>query len=297
MIDQDQLNGEFQRVGELVQQKLERVLTARGETTRLLSAMRYASLNGGKRIRPFLLYQCAGLFNVCEDSKATVAAAIEMVHCYSLIHDDLPAMDDDDMRRGLPTTHIVYDEATAILAGNALLTLAYDLLSQAECHANPQIRLRLIKFLSDSVGHKGMLGGQMMDLQAKELKLDMGGVTRLQHLKTGCLIDFSCRAGGYLGGASDHLMEMLRGYAHAIGLAYQMTDDLLDVSGQQDLVGKRVGKDEAENKVTFVSLLGEEDAREHVKHLVDHAVDYLKDFGAKADMLRALAYYILERRM
>jgi len=243
----------------------------------LFDAMRWSTLNGGKRLRPFLALQSAQLFGVDRDRALRTGAAVEFVHCYSLVHDDLPAMDDDDLRRGQPTTHKKFDEATAILAGDALLTLAFLALARA-------------------AGAEGMVGGQMFDLCAAELELDMAGVTRLQRLKTGQLIGFSCESGAILGKASEEARHALHNYAHDLGLAFQITDDLLDVEGTEEQVGKKVGKDADAGKATFVSILGVERAKVQANMLAEQAASHLDIFGVEADLLKDVAKFVVERR-
>ncbi len=263
----------------------------------VIAAMRYASLGGGKRIRPFLVMQSAGLFNVQEGRALRAASAIEMVHCYSLVHDDLPAMDDDDLRRGRPTTHIEFDEATAILAGDALLTKAFEVMADADTHPDGRVRADLCLALSKAAGDHGMVGGQMLDLVAEETgrELDIPEITRLQRMKTGMLIAVSCEIGAILGKASEHARHMLDHYAHDIGLAFQIADDLLDVEGDAEVVGKKTGKDAARGKATFVSLLGVEQAREQARILADQAAKHLDLFGEKATFLKDLARFIITR--
>jgi farnesyl diphosphate synthase len=267
-----------------------------GLDARLFQAMRYATLGGGKRMRPFLALQSARLFSVSEACALRVACAVEMVHCYSLVHDDLPAMDDDDMRRGRPTVHKQFDEATAILAGDGLLTAAFAVLADPLTHADPLVRAELVLALANAAGHEGMVAGQMIDLAAENAVLDIGAITRLQRLKTGALICFSGEAGAILGKAPAQLRGALHGYAQALGLAFQMTDDLLDAEGSAGEVGKRTGKDAARGKATFVSLLGAERARAQVRMLADQASAHLDLFGEKADLLRDLAHWVVDRR-
>ena len=279
-----------------VEEVLEAVLPYEGGLeARLFESMRYATLGGGKRFRPFLVTQSA-LFSVSRASALRAAAAIELVHCYSLVHDDLPAMDDDDLRRGRPTVHKQFDDATAILAGDALLTLAFEVLADPRTHDNGSVRADLVAALATAAGAHGMVGGQMLDLAAESIQLDMGGITRLQRLKTGALIAFSCEAGAILGHASTEPREALRGYAHDLGLTFQIADDLLDVEGTIEETGKAVGKDAAAGKATFVSILGVERAREQAKLLAKQAVEHLAIFDDSADPLRAAAYFVVERR-
>jgi farnesyl diphosphate synthase len=267
-----------------------------GFEARLYKAMRYATLGGGKRMRPFLTLQSARLFAVSEACAIRVACAVEMVHCYSLVHDDLPAMDDDDMRRGRPTVHKQFDEATAVLAGDGLLTAAFAVLADPLTHADATVRAELALELANAAGPEGMVAGQMIDLAAEHEALDIGAITRLQRLKTGALICFATEAGAILGKAPAQLRSALHGYAQALGLAFQMTDDLLDAEGSASEVGKRTGKDAARGKATFVSLMGAERARAQVGMLADQASAHLDLFGEKADLLRDLARWVVDRR-
>ncbi|WP_147164363.1 polyprenyl synthetase family protein [Pararhodospirillum oryzae] len=266
---------------------------------RVVEAMRYASLDGGKRLRPFLVLQSAGLFSVARTCALNVAAAIEMVHCYSLVHDDLPAMDNDDLRRGRPTTHRAYDEATAILAGDALLTKAFEVLALGGTHADPAVRSDLVLELALASGGRGMVGGQMIDLMAERGLLDgvqdVAAITRMHTMKTGRLISFSTIAGAILGKAPRPLRHALAAYAHDLGLAFQIADDLLDVEGSTATLGKTAGKDQAAGKSTFVSLLGLDRAREQARALSEQAVGHLDVFDEKADLLREVARFVVER--
>jgi farnesyl diphosphate synthase len=267
---------------------------------RLMAAMRHAA-SGGKRIRPFLLVESAAIFGVSESSSLPAAAAFECVHCYSLVHDDLPAMDDDDLRRGQPTTHKAFDEATAILAGDALLTLAFDLLAQLDLDA--ERRVALIALLAQSSGMGGMVGGQMLDLEAegrfhenkRPLSLSTAEIERLQSMKTGALLAAACTAGAILGRASDTDRTALARYAKALGLAFQIADDLLDAEGDAATLGKAAAKDAGKGKATFVSLLGVDGARKKLTALVDEAVTALTPFGARAAMLQDCARFIAAR--
>jgi len=267
-----------------------------GHENRVIEAMRYSALAGGKRVRPFLVTASADLFGVSRDNSQRAAAAVEMVHCYSLIHDDLPAMDDDNVRRGQPTCHVAFDEATAILAGDGLLTKAFEVLSDDATHQDAGVRADLVLALAKASGDAGMVGGQMIDLYAEDHELDVPEITRLQRMKTGALIAVSCQMGGILGKASEHACHQLHLYAHDIGLAFQIADDLLDVEGDEAEVGKKTGKDEAAGKATFVSLLGIDKAREQADILSRQAQEHLESFGDKADQLRALAHFIVNRR-
>jgi farnesyl diphosphate synthase len=266
---------------------------------RLFDAMRYSTLAGGKRLRPFLVLRSAALFEVPLDWAMPSAAAIEMVHTYSLVHDDLPAMDDDDLRRGLPTCHKKFDDATAILAGDSLLTLAFELVAAPGGHPDPGVRAEITHQLAIAAGGGGMAGGQMMDLAAEDSTLDLTAVTRLQGKKTGALFHFSCVAGAILAkrGAAESMERTALGrYAEAIGLAFQIADDLLDVEGSEADLGKAVQKDAAAGKATFVNLLGLEGARNRAAQLVDEAISALQPFDDKADLLRDVARFIVARK-
>ena len=269
---------------------------ADGPERRVTEAMRYASLAGGKRLRPFLVLEGARLLDVEEQHALRAAAALEMVHCYSLVHDDLPAMDDDDMRRGRPTVHKAFDEATAILAGDGLLTRAFEVLADPATHPDGGVRCALVAALARAAGAEGMVGGQMIDLAVEHRATGIGEVTRLQRLKTGALIHFACAAGPILAHAPAQLRDALHFYAQDFGLAFQMADDLLDVEGDPATLGKATGKDAGRGKATFVSLLGVERAREQASRLADQAAAHLAPFGASADGLRQLARWAVERR-
>ena len=276
---------------------LDRLLpTSVGPEARLFDAMRYATLNGGKRLRPFLVTAGAELFDVARAQALRAAAAVELIHCYSLVHDDLPAMDDDDLRRGRPTCQIEFDEATAILAGDALLTLAFEVLADPATHPDATIRIALVGALAAAAGGEGMVGGQMFDLVAEGQALDLDQITRLQALKTGRLIKVSCAAGAILGAASAEARQALDAYAQDLGLAFQIADALLDVEGSEAEVGKKVGKDADAGKATFVSLLGIPEARNRAARLAERAVSHLEIFGEKADLLRDVARFVVERR-
>jgi farnesyl diphosphate synthase len=273
----------------------------RARPPRLLAAMRHAALDGGKRLRPFLVVETADLFGVARSQALTAAAALECLHCYSLVHDDLPAMDNDAMRRGKPTVHKAFDEATAILAGDALLTLAFDVMARADVHPDPAVRIALIVALARAAGVGGMAGGQMMDLAAegrfgaREHQTE-SGVTALQAMKTGALIRFACQTGAMLGGASAAERGALERFGDAVGAAFQIADDLLDLEGDSAAMGKRTGKDAAAGKATLASILGVDAARRRLAALVEEADSALAVFDARADMLRAAARFIAERR-
>lgn len=266
-----------------------------GEET-IIQAMRYSALSGGKRLRPFLTVASAHLFGVSREASLLTAAAIEFIHTYSLIHDDLPAMDNDSLRRGKPTCHVVFGEAAAILAGDALLTYAFQVLADDRVHADPMVRCELIRTLAAASGYRGMVGGQMMDLQAENKTLSIDEIIRLQRLKTGELFAMSCEAGAILGKAPRSMRNALRGYAHDMGLAFQITDDLLDAEGTRAEVGKSVNKDRQAGKATLVSVMGVERAREQAKILASQARGHLEIFDKKADNLRSLAEFVVERK-
>jgi farnesyl diphosphate synthase len=258
--------------------------------------MRYAALGGGKRFRPFLVVETAALFGVPLARALDVAAAVECVHCYSLVHDDLPAMDDDDLRRGRPTVHIAFDEATAILAGDALLTLAFEILARPDTVPDATIRSELVLGLALAAGKDGMVGGQMLDLIAEGEQVDLDAVAEIQRLKTGALIEFSVGAGAILGrGTSDQRLSLAR-FARALGLAFQIADDLLDAEGDTAEVGKATLKDAAAGKATFVSLLGIEASRSKLKELEREAADALRAWDGRADVLREATRFVSLRR-
>jgi farnesyl diphosphate synthase len=269
---------------------------------RLMAAMRHASLGGGKRLRPFLVVETARLFKVPRERALNVGAALECVHCYSLAHDDLPAMDNDALRRGQPTVHKAFDEATAILAGDGLLTLAFDILSRPETHPNPAVRIALVGLLARASGLGGMVGGQMLDLAAegrfadRPLILDEGEVTTLQAMKTGALLRFACLAGAVLAEAPAARREALDRYGSALGRAFQIADDLLDLEGDAAMVGKSTGKDAAAGKATLVGVLGVASAKALLKALTAQAEAALSVFGADAAILKAAAHFVAERQ-
>jgi farnesyl diphosphate synthase len=262
---------------------------------RLYEAMRHAAIGGGKRLRPLFVLAACDLFHVDRQAALRVATAIEAIHVYSLIHDDMPCMDDDDLRRGKPTVHKAFDEATAVLAGDSLHALAFEILADPETHADPFVRAELVTELARASGPAGMAGGQMMDLEAENATFDLQTVTRLQQLKTGALIMFCLEAAAIMGRVVPEGRGHLRGYARDVGLAFQIADDLLDVEGEAERTGKAVRKDMAAGKATFLSLLGIERARAQSKMLVDQAIAQLQSYGTKADLLRAIALYAIER--
>jgi farnesyl diphosphate synthase len=292
------LNERMTEVADLVTETLDRLLPAvpgpRGE---VVEAMRYACLGGGKRLRPFLLISSADLYDVPRSQSARAAAALEMIHCYSLVHDDLPAMDDADTRRGRPSAHKAFHEATAILAGDGLLTHAFGVLASPETAEDPAIRARLIAGLADAAGADGMVGGQMIDIAAERegTDFDLEGISELQSLKTGALIRYACEAGAVMGGADADGEKALAQYADDLGLAFQIVDDLLDVTGTEEQLGKPAGQDQAMGKATFVGLLGIEGAQEKAQSLVDRASASLSPFGNAATPLADVAQFVLKR--
>ena len=287
---------------------LDRLLSAipaEGEIARpqrVIEAMRYASLGGGKRLRPFLTVETAALFGVRREHALMAGAAIECVHCYSLVHDDLPAMDDDDLRRGRPTAHKAFDEATAILAGDGLLTFAFDILARPETHPDPAVRIALVTGLARASGLGGMVGGQMLDLAAEgrfgrnDTPQGEKDVLTLQAMKTGAILRFCCSAGAILGGAPASQRDAVDRYGQAIGQAFQIADDLLDVEGDAATLGKAAGKDAAHGKATLVDLLGRDGAHARLDRLVAEAEEALAPFGGDAAILKDAARFVAERR-
>ena len=272
-----------------------------GREARLAEAMRYASLGGGKRMRGFLVMEVASLFAVSRRCAARVAASVEMVHAYSLVHDDLPSMDDDDLRRGQPSTHRKFDEATAILAGDALQTRAFEVLADVSTHSDPLARCELVLVLALASGASGMVGGQMIDIEAERAQIKgetvgLAEVTRLHALKTGRLIQASAEAGAILGRAAGPLRAQIAAFGRDLGAAFQIADDVLDVTAEQGVLGKTVGKDQASGKATFVTLLGVDRAAEQARVLAEQAAGHLSGFGREADPLRWLARFAVERR-
>ncbi|MFW2828562.1 polyprenyl synthetase family protein [Sphingomonas sp. ID0503] len=262
---------------------------------KLYEAMRHATIGGGKRLRPLLVVAASALFNVERVAALRVATAIECIHVYSLIHDDMPCMDDDDMRRGKATVHKAFDEATAVLAGDSLHALAFEILADPATHGDPFVRAELVLELARASGPAGMAGGQMMDLVAETESFDLATVTRLQQLKTGALIGFCLEAAAIMGKVPPEGRTSLRGYARDIGLAFQIADDLLDIEGDEAIAGKALGKDAAAGKATFVSLLGADRARQQARMLVDQAIAHLSAFGTKAELLVEIARYAVSR--
>jgi farnesyl diphosphate synthase len=292
-----QLEARLKETAERVNVALDGLLPKpQGSEERLLTAIRYSALDGGKRLRPFFTIETGRMFDADEGSLLRVACAIECVHTYSLIHDDLPCMDDDDLRRGRPTLHRAYDEATALLAGDALLTFAFELLGDPQTHPDPQMRCLLIGALAKAAGAQGMVAGQAADMAGADIGSDLIGVTRMNRLKTGALINFSVDAGAMVGCASEAEKTALSRYAHDVGLAFQMVDDLLDAEGVVRDTGKAVGKDHARGKVNFVTVLGAEATRDRIRMLAAQAKRHLALFGPRASVLVQAVDFIVERR-
>lgn len=279
-----------------VETVLEQVLPApHGRHARVLEAMRYATFAGGKRLRPYMTLAGARLFGVPEARALRAAAAIEVLHTYSLVHDDLPCMDDDDLRRGRPTTHRQFDEATAVLAGDGLLTIAFEILADPATHPSGEVRARLVSRLAKAAGGDGMIGGQMMDMQSAHHDYDQNEVILLQRMKTGALFEFSSEAGAILAEAGEDDQARLRSFARDVGLAFQIADDLIDLTGAAETAGKAVGKDQAQGKATLISIWGIDGARVESRRLADSAAGILSCYGPVADELRALPYFLLDR--
>ncbi|GAA0586488.1 polyprenyl synthetase family protein [Rhizomicrobium electricum] len=290
------LGGALDKAAKATENTLERVLPQpHGLHSRIHEAMRYATFAGGKRLRPFLVIECAGLFGVEAARASRTAAAIEVLHTYSLVHDDLPAMDNDDLRRGRPTTHKAFDEATAILTGDGLLTIAFEILSHPETHPSAEVRVKLIARLAEAAGCNGMIGGQMIDMVAATRSFDAEEIKLLQRLKTGQLFEFSCEAGAILAEAGPEHQDRLRAFARDMGLVFQITDDLLDVTSTAEKTGKAVGKDQEHGKATLVSIYGIEGARAEAKKISDRAVASLEPYGERAAALRDLLPFLLTR--
>ena len=297
-IEGDLLKDGLKRVQSEIDSVFDAFLPVPGDTrARLVKAMRYAAIGGGKRVRPLLLVGTAELFGADRTAALRAGAAVEAIHCYSLIHDDLPCMDDDDLRHGKATLHNVYDEATAVLAGDALHALAFEILAVTGTSADPFVRSELIMTLGTASGMNGMAGGQMMDMVADEegVTYDLQAITRLQQLKTGALLSCAVEMGAVLGKVPVERRAHLRAYSRDIGLAFQIADDLLDVEGDAKLAGKALRKDQSQGKQTFVTLMGIDQAREQARMLVDQAIGHLSSHGAEADILRSLARFIVER--
>jgi farnesyl diphosphate synthase len=281
----------------LVEKQLDALLPVpEAAEARLVEAMRYACLSGGKRLRAFLVMETAKLFTVNVTCAARVAAAVEMLHAYSLVHDDLPAMDDDDLRRGKPSCHKAFDEATAILAGDALQTRAFEVLAEEDTHADPEARCELVTAFAYATGARGMVGGQMIDMLSEGKPLSGPEITRLQALKTGRLIQFSAEAGAILGRAPQAQRHFIAAYGRELGGAFQIYDDVLDEEGSAAELGKTAGKDAAQGKATMVSILGLERARAQAERLAEQAAQHLESFGERGELLRLLARFTVTRK-
>lgn len=293
----DALKAQLKQISEKLYYTMDRILPIPAGTReeRLFEAMRYVTLSHGKRLRPFLLVSSANLFGVGQDSSLLTAAAVEFIHTYSLVHDDLPAMDDDDLRRGQLSCHKKYDEATAILVGDALLTYAFEVLADASVHQDAGVRVELIQAIAQASGFSGMAGGQMLDLLAEHVPLELSEIVRMQRMKTGELFATSCEAGAILGKALRPQRNALRAYAHSIGIAFQIIDDLLDAEGTRAETGKAVGKDQERGKATLISCIGVDQARAHAELLTEQAINHLSCFDSRADCLRDLAKYVITR--
>lgn len=290
---EDRLRATADRITSAMDQLLPPV---QGHEQRLLEAMRYAALGGGKRLRPFLMLEAGRLFDADENALVRAGVAVELIHTYSLVHDDLPCMDDDDLRRGQPTVHRQFDEATAVLVGDALQTLAFEILADPATHSDPQMRCLLIAGLAKASGPLGMVAGQMIDMQGETVAGDVSAVARMNRLKTGALMSWSVEAGALIGCAQDDARHALARYATDLGVVFQMADDLLDVAGEEAMVGKAVAKDAIAGKVNLVSLLGVEAARLRVRLLAAQAQNHLAMFGPRAKVLSETVDFVLERR-
>jgi farnesyl diphosphate synthase len=294
--DDTNLLGEARRIAAGVDRLFEEALANRCDgRDHLCQAMRHAGIGGGKRLRPLLTVAASRLFGIDEERALRAGAAIEAIHVYSLIHDDLPCMDDDDLRRGKPTVHRLFDEATAVLAGDCFHALAFEMLADDRTHEDPFVRSELVVELAKASGIDGMGGGQAMDLAAEGQSLDLQAITRLQQLKTGALIEYAVEAAVIMSRVAEEGRARYRGYARNIGLAFQIADDLLDTQGDEEAAGKKLRKDEEAGKATFVSLLGVDRARQQAAMLVEQAIDHLHGHGEEADLLRAIARYAVER--
>jgi farnesyl diphosphate synthase len=286
----------FERIQREVDARLDQLLPVPEDPrARLVEAMRYAAIGGGKRVRPLLLAATAELYAVSRECAVLCGCAVEAIHVYSLIHDDLPCMDDDDLRHGKPTLHKAFDEATAVLAGDSLHALAFEILSMPEVSGDPYVRAELVQTLACASGASGMAGGQMMDIVAAEHEFDLHTVTRLQQLKTGALLGAAVEMGAILGRVKEEGRAHLRAYARDVGLAFQIADDLLDATGDEGKAGKALRKDAGAGKATFVSLMGEDKARDQAQALAEQAIGHLAQHGKEADLLRALARFVVER--
>ena len=294
--DRDRLAGPLAEIASDIDRLFDEVLEIPADPSApLFEAMRYAAIGGGKRLRPLLTCASAGLFAVPRVMALRAGLAVECIHAHSLIHDDLPCMDDDDLRRGKPTVHVAFGEATAVLAGDSLLALAFEIVCDPATHPDGEVRAELTRELARAAGAWGMAGGQMLDLSPLPAPVNLEAVARLQRLKTGAIISWAVDAGAVLAGAPAPDRTSLRGYAQNLGLAFQIADDLLDVGGDASAVGKRLRKDEEQGKETFVTVLGERRARRQAQILVDQAIEHLHPFGSEADLLSHIAQFAVTR--
>jgi farnesyl diphosphate synthase len=291
-----ELDDEAGRVCSEIDELFGQLLVSRDDGRDILfAAMRHAAIGGGKRLRPLLTVAGARLFGIARERAVRAGAAIEAIHVYSLIHDDLPCMDDDDVRRGKPTVHKAFGEAAAVLAGDSLHALAFEILADPATHEDPFVRSDLVAELARASGPNGMAGGQMMDLAAEGQQLDLAAITRLQQLKTGALIEYAVEAPCIMARLPAEARTPYRGFARNIGLAFQIADDLIDHAGDPQRAGKRTGKDAEAGKATFVSVFGPDRAEQQARFLVNQAIEHLADHGPEADLLRALARFAIER--
>lgn len=296
------LQGAISKTASLVDQKMSELLPqvvkgSKVNESRVVEAMRYAVISPGKRLRPFMVVTSASLFGVDQESALQAASAVEFIHAYSLVHDDLPALDNDDYRRGKPSCHKEFDEATAILAGDALLTFAFEVISHPTTHSDPSVRAELLLSMAQACGVKGMIGGQMMDIISEKKELSIEEITRLQRMKTGALFAISCEAGAILGKAPRNMRNALRAYAYDVGLAFQITDDLLDAEATQYEGWSVVRQNKSSGKGTYVSAMGIDKSRQQARILVEQAVSHLDMFGKRADLLKELARFVVERKI
>jgi len=294
----ERLKAAIRDTGVMIDDVINRLIPKSNELeSRLFDAMRYATLEGGKRMRPLMVLESCAIFSVDESCALRAAAAVEMLHSYSLIHDDLPAMDNSKLRRGRPSTFCEFDEATAILAGDALQSLAFEVMADPDTHPDARIRLKLVEGMARAVGPRGMCGGQQLDLMSETRDLDVGAVTRMQRMKTGALIMFACEVGAIMGKASPKHTMALRNYAQDFGMAFQMTDDLLDLTGVQQDLGKEVGQDAKANKKNFLAFMAPGEAKAKCELLVDQCIHHLSVFEpARVEILSDMARFLLERR-
>lgn len=294
----ERLKAAIRDTGVMIDDVINRLIPKSNELeSQLFDAMRHSTLEGGKRMRPLMVLESCAIFNVDASCALRAAAAVEMMHAYSLVHDDMPCMDDAKLRRGRPSTHCEFDEATALLAGDALQSLAFEVMADADTHPDARIRLKLVEGLARAVGPRGMCGGQMLDLMSEKRDLDVGAVTRMQRMKTGALIMFACEVGAIMGKASPKHTMALRNYAQDFGMAFQMTDDLLDLTGVQQDLGKEVGKDAKANKKNFLAFMAPGEARAKCELLVDQCIHHLSVFEpSRVEILADMARFLLQRK-